>query len=1128
MGIRSTWKLIRRVYLMLAAVGPAALHADPAEDLAENDRFYSNYAEGLYSRLAIQRNVVGLYDGFGSHITDGVNLYNLTNTHTEVGPAGGSAPPDSTTYSATREKQRRDFYEKFSNLIVLQDGIGAARTSFLVGDRISTRFTPLTFNKYNFRGIRWDLAAPRLQLSWLLSRTRPGSISMKERDGESLVEYPLSRESFGGNYYWRGIRGDRDFSTKSPYGDYEWLWAAHAQQEFADKFRVGLTYINHHVSDIKKGEHWIRGNIPAGWVPGEIHFELYDLTPQDTTDAGVYVHDITMRVNGRKARQRSDAEAAWRLVRVGQPDGTINPARLPLDRPQSGMGPVIVAFAIDPAYWEFADGSTLGSTREIRRITFEYTVAGNYLVFVSTDRQIPLAIAGRPNDQTHQIDYRHPDKSIRNIYNNQLAAEQSGDRDFPNREQDYATTFFGDYIAKSPHTLSLPAASFASACRTGAVLAHPDRYNYVTRTYRYEINVASETYGVNFEGELAGVELSGEAAVNRRQNMFPGRNESRANHLRFGGSLKARRRVGGRAEIESDLYHIAPQWRTSLDNMQSSRFYSRTAYSTTESRSDRGYSDYLKHPTPFDNGWSNIDDNDDNDPFVENSRRRYPSDLHAKDDRHRFYDDGTLRWDSNELEPLLLPNGFLLPYDDPDGVAADKLDRNRNGTSDYLEDFLLFTSDPPVFELANDLNYNGVYDWEDDDIIPDFGHSVGYVLTSNGIKTLGVRGLHLKYKVRLDRRNTVEVGARVESVADRDLVPATTGSEESELDASEGRAQSAYLVTRHETLSRRRGIHFELGNEVRVVRDGIRNDAVGYWGENREGDFVVEYTYITDPLNYRQAVLDNLVAGVTYQGIPEFTCGLRAKAGLRRHFSLRNETTADGRFHTVRTLRNPVTGAVSYQSAWEEYQDRLVADAYAVARASRRLRFTQLDQSPLLGLDLLERLEIVPQYKFAVSYSKELYGPDAADPRDLARNLRWYHGLDSHAADSLLEPGELEAIDTARISWSKYTTNNLFYAINVPILKAAYRLGQSTNLEMGVQWKRLRDMISPERNHLAVTWLAQLTSRAHYKGYSVTFLVGARLRNQTYDVNVYDRTLGLGGPLNHRESTFFAKLYSGI
>lgn len=1134
--------------VMAAGAIIAPVHAQSLTDkLEEEQSFYLNYGKEEYSKLKIEKDIVGLYDFFGKHIVDGVHIYELSNSATRL---SNDVVADSVEKSESKEYQKNDFYEKFSNLVVTQDAIGGIKTSFLVGDQITTKFTPLTFNKTNFRGIRWDLWSSGLQFSFLLSRTRPGWVSKKDADGagSAVVEYPITRETFPESYYGAGIKGNQDFSSKSPYGDYDLLWSAHAENTIANKVDVGLTYINHHVSDVKKGPNPIKGDLPDSLMPDHVHFEFYDQTAQDSLDAGVWVDDVSMFVNGDGPENEVEARPAYRgLFRrafVGDRDDVLLPRELPLARPQNGSIPVIVEFKTDPQFWQFKQtGRSLFSLQDVKRLVFKYKVAGNYMVFVSTDRQIPLAIDGTWNPQRRAVDYFYPKKNVGDIYDAGLKIDEVG-LTAVSTDRNYSTTYFGEYIAQSPRKTSLRASDFetavAAALRSPAGMNSRDKasYNYHEFRYEYNLNVSSTTYGVNFRGELAGVKFSGEFALNQKEDMLPGGgDESRVTTNKIAGTLRAERKIGTKFGLDGEAYYISPQWMTNLEGLQVSQYFRRTRYKNRtynvldentgqiEQRSD-GYYDYLIYPRPLDHSWQNIDDNDDNDAFVESDRRRYPSDMDAADDKGRFTNDGQMVF-GDELNKLVLPSKnnvgkrIAISYDDPDGVTASKEDKNENGDPDYREDFLLFESDLPVFELGIDQNNNGLRDDYDDDILPDFGHKVGYVITGDGIRTQGIRGFSLNLRFTPIANTFLDFGGIMESVNDYDLA-----LEEDEVDfdntTGEGKSKVIYLTATRQVLKRSQGLQYDLGAEIRGIKDALRNDAVETH-TYREGDQInADYSYYIDPLAYRSAVVGQLLGTVTYTNIRNFEYIAKVMGGVEKHFGNPDEM---------------VYYPGGYDTKWRFSEDRIVTDAHAVAKMMYTIKFDKEYDDWRSMFNFINRLEIIPQYKLAFHMRGQVSGPDrtlwgnrdSSFVRDIAKSNGYDLDKDGEIDDVLDDFGSnLDSVEVARQRWNEYKRDNSAFVLNVPILKLSYKIAENTALQLGGQWKRYQDIVSPEDNRAELTLLGQVVSRAQYKGYSVTFFVGARWKNSAWDVNARDAVLDLGSNYNIQEYTFFAKLYSGI
>jgi hypothetical protein len=1097
------------------------------DKLAEEESYYKNYGKETYAKVKIEKDKVGKYDFFGNHIVDGVHIYGLSNTATKLSNATVS---DSMLSSASTELQKDDFYEKFSNLVVTNDAIGGIKNSFLIGDQISTRFTPLTFNRTNFRGVRWDWWSSGLQFSVLLSRTRPGVVSKKEVESiESKVDYPLT---LGPEYYNSGFRGfGGDWSKVSPYGDYDLLWAMHAENTIANKVDVGLTYINHHTSDIKKGPHPFKGTVPDSLMPEAIHFEFYDLTPNDTLDAGVFVDEVQMFVNGipTPVRAKNGYQKLFKRAFVGDRDDILLPRELPLARPQSGPIPVMVEFELNPTYWEFADGSDLSKIQEIKRVAFQYKVAGNYLVFVSSDRQIPLAIKGTIDPVNGLVKYSYPRKKVGEIYDRALKIDQ----DQGVFDKDFSTTYFGEYIAQSPRKIAVRDAELRDIIAANKTIPgnQHNRFNYRTLRYEYNLNASSVTYGVNFKGELAGVKFSGEFALNQSQDMLPGQEDSRVTNNKWVGMLKAERPLGSNMGLNGEAYYISPQWNTGLTGLMTSQYFNRTTYHQQRAAHNTPgtyIQDYQIYPHPFQRDQL-IEDNDDNDAFPDNEPRRYPSDLDATNDKDDFYADGTHKWtDSEEFIALQLPNNMMIPYDDPDGVVASKNNKNKNEVEDYREDFLLFESDPPDFELGNDLNNNGKPDYEDDDLLPDFGRSVGYSITGDGVKTQGIKGGSLNLRWTPWDNSIFDFGIVAESVVDDDFIVGEDSIvTEPETETSfklgdDGHSLVFYATFAREVIKRSQGLQYELGAEARYIRDGIRNDAIVTNTIEQNEEIKASYDYFIDPIAYRNAMVANLLGTLTYTNVRNFEYIAKAHAGVENHLSLGNTLYYSPGWFGQR---------------WKPYDSRFIGDFDLINKFQYSIKFENEYDDWRGMFNFVNRLEIVPQYKLGFSLRKEFMGPDESrtDPRNIALNRTFDKNKDGtvdNVLDNLDEQawGRLEEIvDT----WSVYQRNNNAYLINVPILKANYKIAEQTKLELGSQFMRTYDIISPENNINKITLLAQIVSKSQYKGYSVTFFLGARWYQNNYDVNAVDPVLntfstGGGSMFDQKGYELFAKLYSGI
>ncbi len=1135
--------------IILTIVGSSAQSL--TDKLSESNNFYSNYGKEPYAKLKIEKDVIGLYDQFGEHITDGIFIYDLHNSDYNIHKTRDRTIPDSLAFSRSSEFQKSDFFDKFSNLVVTQDAIGGTKSSFILGDQIQTRFTPLTFNKVNFKGVRWDIWSSNLQFTGLLSRTSPGALAKKSTDAISLVEYPSTTESFPYNYYNiqgdqgpGGINGQNDFSSKSPFGDYNWLWALHAQQNIANKVDVGLTYINHHVSDTKKGEKWFEGDLPEGWMPREIHFEFFDATPLDSNDAGAYVNDVTMYINGSLVTSRSGYKN--RNVYVGVPDSTLLPKELPLSRPQSGNIPVIVTFNTDPQTWKFTDGKqSLKSEREIKEINFKYIVAGQYTVFVSTSKQIPLGIQGTSDPQTGEIVYQNIDKSVEDIYNGDQnspikisAGTTSMGAIGPRFINSHSTTYFGSYIRQSAKQLPWTYEQFKDAILQPGFVDNPtsvDKYNLGKYEYKFGSNISSITYGVDFKGEIGGVNFKGEFAWNKKKDKFPGGDVIDSigdfgRNNRWVGTLKLDKNLTPKMTIASDLYYISPDWKTNLDLLQASRYFKETNYkqfiSINPDYAGGSLPDYLSYPKPFNAGWNNIDDNDDNDYYPENDVRRYPADQSA-DAQGAFYTDGKIKGSLQKL--VRLPSNMYIPYDDIDGVVASKSDRNRNGVPDYLEDFLLFSSDPSVFEMGNDLNHNSIPDDQDDDLQPDYGHPVGSEITADGIKTTGIKGIRLNTKWTLSNNLTVDAGLVGESILDYDLDGISDAFQSVKVDHGDffdKKSFELYNLISFQAVKRTEGIMYQLGNEFRATKDVIRDDVIRSRGLNGNGKYIVDYEFYIDPLDYRQAITDNIVGSVTYTNIKNFYYGIRAKIGLQGRIGI-----PDRQFSRPYSFYDNYSGNTIFAAVQDSYPTRFLTDLYLSNKVSYNFNFKIDEDDWRKSFMFLNNLEIIPQYKILVYNSREMYGPNSGgDPSNLNVNLRYDANRDL-LIDSLDDKSDLNNTTNARqarVASEKFRNANFTRVSNVPIVRINYKIAENTQLQFGVQGYQFLDFVTPNNNVFSWTWLGQVVAKSSYKGYNVTIFLGARQKDVYYNANAYDPVLQTGQPfLSLKNSEFFVQVFSG-
>lgn len=104
------------------------------------------------------------YYGFmGNRLTTGYDLYKWEETRTDGQDYGSAIFKPNEMYDLQWEKV-------YNSVVVLKDGYGSWGYSFVVGDNLIARFTPLTLSMTDFNGFRFDLAFPAFKATVLASR----------------------------------------------------------------------------------------------------------------------------------------------------------------------------------------------------------------------------------------------------------------------------------------------------------------------------------------------------------------------------------------------------------------------------------------------------------------------------------------------------------------------------------------------------------------------------------------------------------------------------------------------------------------------------------------------------------------------------------------------------------------------------------------------------------------------------------------------------------------------------------------------------------------------------------------------------------------------------------------------
>ena len=299
---------------------------------------YSNYARSNYQSY-VNTSIEGdyYYDVYGNFLTRGWLIFDWRQQNPQ--------PFGSTLFKDGR------FAGWFNNLLVASDHKGQYHYAVTVGNEIRTTLTPMTFSKPVFNGIQLDWASDKYRATLLLSR-----ISEPDFSSGGLVEF-------------RGARSD---NTN--------FFGGRLEAQVGDFIKVGGTLANaHHVQTQNEA---FSGSIFKGNLTGVqnlgnvslIEVLIKDDSPADDEAGGaLFASDIL--ITDLDGAQTRGSEIGFRPAIEG---GFQRRGFLAAD------GTEIITLSFD-----FFDRSYTGpDPSEIRAIRLEFVLANDYLVEVSSDRQI--------------------------------------------------------------------------------------------------------------------------------------------------------------------------------------------------------------------------------------------------------------------------------------------------------------------------------------------------------------------------------------------------------------------------------------------------------------------------------------------------------------------------------------------------------------------------------------------------------------------------------------------------------------------------------------------------------------------------------------------------------------------
>ncbi|MDA0337843.1 MAG: hypothetical protein O2782_21965, partial [bacterium] len=272
-----------------------------------------------------------------------------------------------------------------NRLVISSDNKIKYHYALTLGDAIRTTLTPMTFSKPNYNGLQWDFASDRHQATLLLSR----------------ISAPNQEFSSGINSAGPDTRSDVSN-----------LAAGRIVAQVGDFVKVGGTFVSAYQSNTQSGA--FNGDMFLGELSAPQNFtnvtaievRIRDDSPEDGVDGGalfasdILIHDLDGNVTrGTEIGFRSQVEGGFQRSGFLSADGSET---------------ILLRFDFNDRTYSGPDPS------RIQRVEIELVIANDYLVEVSSDRQLGVFFAvaraaGNVTDSSNQrvitFDYGLPTAS---------------------------------------------------------------------------------------------------------------------------------------------------------------------------------------------------------------------------------------------------------------------------------------------------------------------------------------------------------------------------------------------------------------------------------------------------------------------------------------------------------------------------------------------------------------------------------------------------------------------------------------------------------------------------------------------------------------------------------------------
>ena len=840
--------------LLLVIIAVAAQAQFINRDQVKGNESYSNYAGRNYENYSVQFNKRKIYDNFGNFLVDGLSVYELGESQSEVVNGLGGLS----------NVQKSKYYNLwFNNLLIGNDSYGGFNSRIMLGEAIRTKFTSLTLDKARFNGIRWDASTNKYRGTVVASRV---SDPVRIRFDASALPSSIARP--------------RDWPA--------YMFGAHAETDVGDVLTVGATYVNQHQrhNSIDSKASSIKGDV-ANTIPRVIFIRVKDDSPNDLSGPIVYGTPQVI-INGKQ----------YPLLNIN--------GRVPSDINTNLNNPIQYYvfknyYMVNSLYLEGAKSVVDPLTgQEIPANKTSYNLY-RYNYGMSAPPEYPVEIKGKSNlTYAFVMPFGVQSATFKILLANDYALESA--QDWVLRMDEYPTEKLNLYPNHYDSTRLGKPTQFFTVERAQGNVQDVSNKRYVT--YTYGLNTGMSIYGMNFSFDWNGFSIEGEFDRSTTYRKYPilasPYSELQGNAFFIRGTKKI-----GRLTIGGERYRIDPTYSTALNlyTLENSYFSQPGTEGLINYTPPDVMGYYADDPNkslpdlllPGGAYFSLVDDNDDNDRWedgyylynaVPPSSSGIPYFADNRDVINAGADDESevnpfklgYRQNINELSGLTdiirKPDAGIFPGKDKDRDGIPDDDRNSNGLPDYAEDFMTYYSDPPQFEAGDDWNNNGIIDVQENDILPVYPYSPD------------IDGYH--YFATLELMKNLDAGFGV--IRENGI-------------ARGGHNNVNYFKSSFALTAARFG-SLDVYYTVKRVRDDIKNDSYIF-------DGVVKSTpkYEKDVLLYRNSLSHTLYVGTRYNQIPNLNIENNVRFELNNQYTVGTPTLdevrlgqfVDEQFEGVRT-----------------------------------------------------------------------------------------------------------------------------------------------------------------------------------------------------------------------------------